>query len=65
VAFWVADSYLPAAEEMRAAFPGASEVDGTLIDFSDSGTVSGYFAVVRVVQERTVVVPVEKLRTMT
>jgi hypothetical protein len=64
VAFSVSDSYLPPPEELRAAFPGMGEVDGTVMDFSDSGTVSSYFAVVRVVQERTVVVPIEKLRVM-
>lgn len=64
VAFRLADLYLPAPEEMLAAFPGATEADGTVIDFSDAGGRSQFFAVVRVVQERTVVVPVEKLKVI-
>jgi hypothetical protein len=62
VAFRVADLYLPAPEEMLAAFSASTELDGTVLDFSDAGGVSRVFAVVRVIQERTVVVPVEKLR---
>ena len=62
MAFRVADLYLPAPEEMLSAVSASTELDGTVIDFSDAGTVSGVFAVVRVVQECKVVVPVEKLR---
>jgi hypothetical protein len=62
VAFRLADLYLPAPEEVLAAFSAATEVDGTVIDFSDGGGRSRVFAVVRVVQERTVVVPVDKLK---
>jgi len=62
VAFRVADLYLPSPAEMRAAFSASAELDGTVIDFSDAGGVAQAFAVVRIVQERTVVVPVEKLK---
>jgi hypothetical protein len=37
-------------------------VEGTVVDFSDSGITSRVFAVVEVVQKHAVVVPVAKLR---
>jgi hypothetical protein len=36
-------------------------VEGTVVEFSDSGSRARYFAVVEVVTTRRVVVPVEKL----
>lgn len=62
MAFRVGDLYLPAPEEVSAAFSAISELEGTVIDFSDAGGASGVFGVVRVIKEFTVVVPVEKLR---
>lgn len=38
-----------------------AEVEGTIVDFSDSGSVPRMFAVVEVLQRQTVVVPVANL----
>jgi hypothetical protein len=38
-----------------------SEVEGTILDFSDSGTVARVFVIVDVVRRQTVVVPIDKL----
>jgi hypothetical protein len=40
----------------------ASEVEGTIMDFSDSGNVPRAFAVIEIVQKRRVVVPVATLQ---
>jgi hypothetical protein len=39
-----------------------SEVEGTIIDFSDSGSKPRAFAVVEVVSRQTMVIPVERLK---
>lgn len=54
--------FLPDPEEVLASLSLASEVEGTIVDFSDSGDVPRAFAVVEMIQKRRVVVPVEKLR---
>jgi hypothetical protein len=60
----VSDAFLPSAEELVVlAMPG-EKVEGTVIEFSDSGSKPDYFAVVDVVRRRTVVVPVEKLEVV-
>jgi hypothetical protein len=62
VSFRVSDVFLPEAEELRAAWANAVEVEGTIVDFSDSGSASRVFAVVEAHQTHTVVVPVVKLK---
>jgi hypothetical protein len=42
-----------------------TEIEGTIVDFSDSGLKLRAFAVVEVVNGRTMVVPVEKLTLIT
>lgn len=39
----------------------AAVVEGTIVDFSDSGDVPRMFAVIEVLQRQTVVVPVANL----
>jgi hypothetical protein len=60
----MADVFLPSAEEVLALSP-ANELEGVVIDFSDSGTESRVFAVVDVIRRQNVVVPVEKLQVIT
>jgi len=64
VAFLLSDAFLPEAEEARAGQCREGEVEGTLLDFSDSGDVERAFAVVEVIERQTMVVPVEKLRAL-
>jgi hypothetical protein len=61
VRFHRTDVFLPGAEELEAASREEEELEGTVIDFSDSGLRPKAFAIVEVVQKQTVVVPTEKL----
>lgn len=59
--FRVADVFFPSPEGLFAA-PSIDElVEGTVIDFPDSGQKAQVFALVDVIRMQTVVVPVEKL----
>ncbi len=62
VRFHVADVFLPNVEELLAAFREQEELEGVVIDFSDSGSKTNAFAVIEVIQKGTVVVPVDKLK---
>jgi len=53
--------FLPGAEALAATWSDAAEVEGTIVEFSDSGASSRVFAVVEVVEKRTLVVPVAAL----
>lgn len=64
VRFSLSDAFLPSAEELGVLGAPDEQVEGTVINFSDSGTSQSYFAVVDVVRRRSVVVPVEKLEVM-
>jgi hypothetical protein len=60
VRFRVSDVFLPSAEDLIVA--PETEMEGTIVNFSDSGTKRRVFAVIEVVTRRTVVVSVEKLK---
>lgn len=62
--FQIGDVYLPGAPELLAALTEGTELVGTLIELSDSGTESGVFAVVDLGSSQRVVVPVHKLRSI-
>jgi hypothetical protein len=64
VAFLLSDAFLPEAEQALAEQCREGEIEGTLLDFSDSGEVERAFAVVEVIERQTMVVPVEKLRAL-
>lgn len=64
VRFRISDAFLPGAEELAALAKPDEEVEGTVINFSDSGSKLGYFAVIDVIRRRAVVVPVEKLEVV-
>ncbi len=63
VRFRLADVFLPSAEEVLALSP-ATELEGVVVDFSDSGAESRVFAVVDVIRRQKVVVPVAKLQVV-
>jgi len=65
VSFQASDVFLPDAGTLPAAWGDSGDVEGTIVDFSDSGTDSRVFAVVEVLEKRTVVVPVGALRLKT
>src|SRR6476469_6026403 len=64
VRFSVDDIFLPNAESVFVAAPGEVEVQGTVVNFSDSGHTPRMFALVEVVRRQTVVVPIEKLQPL-
>jgi hypothetical protein len=59
------DVFLPSAEELQAALHREAEVEGMIVDFSDSGSKPRAFAVVEVYRKQTVIVPVFKLQIIT
>jgi hypothetical protein len=61
VRFHLADVFLPSAADLSVVSLVEEELEGTVVDFSDSGSTPNAFAVIEVIQKRTVIVPVEKL----
>jgi hypothetical protein len=53
---------MPPVEELPVSLTTADHVEGTVINFSDSGSLARVFAVIHVVAHQTVIVPVEKLK---
>jgi hypothetical protein len=64
VRFQVADIFLPAADDLPKALTSAEQLEGTVVNFSDSGLLPRVFAVVDVIARRSFVVPVEKLQKL-
>lgn len=65
VRFAVADVFLPGPGSGPLLSADETELDGTVVEFSDSGARTRAFAVVEVVRKQMVVVPVEKLSRVT
>ena len=61
VRFSIESVFLPDPPIALAKLALDSMVEGTILDFSDSGTVARAFVIVDVVRRQTVVVPVDKL----
>jgi hypothetical protein len=61
VRFQASDVFLPSPGGALAAIPEETELEGTIIDFSDSGLRSRFFAVIDVVRTQSLIVPVDKL----
>lgn len=59
--FRISDVFLPSPESAFAAPSAEEELEGMVVDFSDSGQRTQVFAVIDVIRKQTVVVPVEKL----
>ena len=64
VRFQIADVFLPSAGAVFAAMPTDSQLEGTIVGFSDSGLKTRFFAVVEVVRVQSLVVPIEKLEPL-
>jgi hypothetical protein len=64
VRFRLSDVFLPSREELLLAWPGEAEVEGTIVEFSDSGSMPRTFAVVEVLRRQAVVVPVLSLQIL-
>jgi hypothetical protein len=61
VRFRVTDIFLPSQEEVSAALPSDTPLEGVVVGFSDSGAALRVFAMVEVVRRQTLVVPVDKV----
>jgi hypothetical protein len=61
VRFLASEVFLASQEHVLSARSGASEMQGVIVDFSDSGTKPRAFAVVELIGGETIVIPVEKL----
>lgn len=61
VRFRVADVFLPSPGGALPANEEETVLEGTIVDFSDSGLKSRFFAVVEVVRTQSLIVPVEKV----
>jgi hypothetical protein len=64
VRFLVADVFLPGPAGVFVAHSGETQLEGKVIDFSDSGPKPRAFVVVEVVRTQIVVVPIEKLEVV-
>jgi hypothetical protein len=62
VRFRISDVFLPSPDVFSFNVVDGEELEGTIVNFSDSGHKERVFAVVDVVTRQTVVVPVEKLK---
>lgn len=62
VRFAVADVFLPGPGS--AVLHDETELDGTVVEFSDSGARTRAYAVIEVIRKQMMVVPVEKLTRM-
>jgi len=65
VRFHLSDVFLPTPEEVCSLPTGETELEGTIVSFSDSGQRHNYFAVVDVIRKQSVVVAVDKLGVVT
>ena len=61
--FRLSHSFLPDAERVLNALSLDSEVEGSILNFSDSGSNAKAFALVEVVRRVTVVVPSNRLES--
>ena len=64
VRFRISDVFLPSPEDLPSPPSAEVETEGAIVDFSDSGTRQRAFAVVELDDGQTMVVPVEKIRSL-
>jgi len=64
VSFRIADVFLPEPSEVLAKLTPEAETNGVVVEFSDSGTSSHAYAVVRITAQESVLLPVDALRVL-
>ncbi len=62
--FQVADVFLPGPGGVFPPTEEEQELEGTIIDFSDSGSRLRFFAVIEVIRTKSLIVPVDKLEVV-
>jgi hypothetical protein len=60
----MSDAFIRDSETNVTALSHMSEVEGTVLSFSDSGVIPQAFAVVEVTLKQTVIVPTERLKLL-
>jgi hypothetical protein len=61
VRFLASEVFLASQEDLIGADTSSAEMEGVIVDFSDSGTKPRAFAVVELATGQTIVVPMEKM----
>lgn len=64
VSFHMADVYLPEASEVLAKLTPEVEMNGVVVEFSDSGNYPSAYALVRITEHQSVLLPVTALRVV-
>ena len=62
--FRIADVFLPGTSSQFSPNEEETELEGTIIGFSDSGSTARFFAVIEVVKTQSLIVPVEKVEVV-
>jgi hypothetical protein len=62
VSFRISDVFLPEPQEVLAALTAELEANGTVMEFSDSGSSPRAYALVRITAHQSVLLPVAALR---
>ena len=53
---------MPPVDELPISLDSADPLEGTVVNFSDSGSLARVFAVIDVIAHQTFIVPVDKLK---
>jgi len=64
VSFRISDVYLPEPSEVLAQLTTDVEANGVIVEFSDSGSSPQAYAVVRLTERQSVLLPVTALRVV-
>lgn len=62
VRFLASEVFLSSQEVLASTHASLNEMEGVIVDFSDSGTRPRAFAVVKLATGQTIIVPVEKMK---
>ena len=64
VSFRISDVFLPEPSEVLANLTPEVEANGVVVEFSDSGSSPRAYAVVRITEQQSVLLPVGSLRIL-
>lgn len=64
VSFRISDAFLPEPAEVLASLTAEAEINGVVVEFSDSGSSPRAYAVVQISPKQKVVLPVGALHVL-
>lgn len=64
VSFRISDAFLPEPAEVLASLTAEAEINGVVVEFSDSGSSPRAYAVVQITPKQKVVLPVGALHVL-